>query len=286
MKKVIFTVGLPGSGKTKYAKNFCEKNTNWVRVSRDDLRRMRGRYWLPKDEKLITALEQGSILTALSFGKNIIVDATNLNKQYVTNIKARIITDYKDVDFETKFFDVKVEECIKRDLQRENSVGKDVIMKMYNTYLKPVKETVKQDWFLPHVSLVDLDGTVALHKGRTPFQYDKCYTDILNLPVAKIVSNVLHKEGNRIVYMSGREASCKDMTIEWLTRHGLWTDNCEIHMRRINDYRKDTVIKEELFNEHVKDKYYVDFCLDDRACIVQLWRSMGLTCLQVAEGNF
>ena len=36
----------------------------------------------------------------------------------------------------------------------------------------------------------------------------------------------------------------------------------------------------------IKDKYQVDYVLDDRNQVVEMWRSLGLTCLQVADGDF
>ena len=32
--------------------------------------------------------------------------------------------------------------------------------------------------------------------------------------------------------------------------------------------------------------YNVKFVLDDRNRVVEMWRSLGLTCLQVADGDF
>ena len=57
-------------------------------------------------------------------------------------------------------------------------------------------------------------------------------------------------------------------------------------MRAVGDSRPDPVIKLELFNEHVHDRYDVRVVRDDRNSVVDLWRSMGLTCLQVAPGDF
>jgi len=50
--------------------------------------------------------------------------------------------------------------------------------------------------------------------------------------------------------------------------------------------RKDVIIKQEIYEEHIKDKYDVLFVMDDRNQVVEFWRSIGLTCFQVAEGNF
>lgn len=60
----------------------------------------------------------------------------------------------------------------------------------------------------------------------------------------------------------------------------------QLYMRGEGATRKDSIIKEELFMEHVYRKYNVLFVLDDRNQVVDKWREMGLTCFQVAPGNF
>lgn len=57
-------------------------------------------------------------------------------------------------------------------------------------------------------------------------------------------------------------------------------------MRKSGDMRKDSIVKREMFDEHIRGRYNVNFVLDDRNQVVELWRSMGLTCLQVADGDF
>lgn len=43
--------------------------------------------------------------------------------------------------------------------------------------------------------------------------------------------------------------------------------------------------KSELFDKHIRGRYFVDFVLDDRNQVVNFWRHIGLTCFQVAEGD-
>ena len=57
-------------------------------------------------------------------------------------------------------------------------------------------------------------------------------------------------------------------------------------MRKTGDFRKDSIVKKELFDENVRGKYNIEFVLDDRNQVVEMWRSIGLVCLQVADGNF
>lgn len=294
--KVLFLKGIQASGKSTYGKAFCEKNTNWVRVNRDSLRNMRGRYWLPKQERLISKWEQGCILDALRANMNVIVDAMNLNLKYYNKLRKAILIEFPDVKIESKIFDVSLNEAIKRDLKRENSVGKDVITSTYNKYIK-VKNVPKleQNPDLPHVIIVDIDGTIAHHNNkRSPYDGTKVDGDEPDNTIITLIEQYLYSFNSvtdapttRVVFLSGREDSCKGKTIEWIKGNTqLKRNEWEIHLRKTGDNRKDCIIKKELFEKYVKDKYYVDFVLDDRNKIVQLWRSLGLKCLQVQDGDF
>ena len=57
-------------------------------------------------------------------------------------------------------------------------------------------------------------------------------------------------------------------------------------MRPEGDFRKDAVVKLELFDEHVREHFDVKGVVDDRDAVVAMWRSLGLMCMQVAPGNF
>jgi predicted kinase len=281
MAKVIFTKGLPASGKSTWAKEYCAKNTDFVRVSRDDLRHMRGTYWLPKDEDMITDMEYYCIDAALSHNKNVIIDATNFNIKYRENIKKELLENFPDINFEEKdFSDVSLKTCIERDKKRANAVGQKVIERMYNKYLNP-NQPIIQNIKLPKAIIVDLDGTLCIHNDRSPFEYIKCDTDLLNKTIAEIIRRYEY----RVIFVSGREDYCKDKTITWLKKNGFlfW----DLYMRKSGDTRPDYIIKGELYNEYIKDKNYIDFVLDDRDQVVNLcWRQFGFTCLQVAEGDF
>lgn len=292
MKKVIILSGLPGSGKSTWAKAYCNKNKDWVRVNRDDLRNMRGQYWLPKQEDLITAWERSCVCYSLIQGYNVIIDATNLNKKYLNNLKENIKEEFNDVWFETKFFDVSPEECMKRDLQRENSVGDKIIWDMCNKYLKlKIKETqkTKQDINLKHVILVDLDGTIAIKGNRSPYDGTKVDQDTPNVPIVNIVKKYLNDPKIGVIFFTAREGTkiCKTLTDKWL-ENIFGKEICyTLYMRKEGDHRKDSIIKKELYEKHIKDKYYVEFILDDRDQVINMWRNeLGLTCLQVNYGDF
>lgn len=136
---------------------------------------------------------------------------------------------------------------------------------------------------MPRAIICDLDGTLALMGDRKPYGKDiDVSKDVINEPVRYILDG--NDQYNEILFVSGREDTHRIATQEWLDRYGF--GGHPLFMRKEGDYRKDTVIKEEIYNAEIKGKYNVLVVLDDRNQVVDLWRSLGLTCLQVAPGDF
>jgi len=144
----------------------------------------------------------------------------------------------------------------------------------------------------PKAFLVDIDGTIASngpdrdHPARGYFEWHKVGDD---LPIEKIIDIVRHfqAQGLMPIFVSGRDSVCRDITWMWISRH---VYNFELpvvlHMRPEGDNRKDSIIKLEIFDREIRDNYDVQFCLDDRNQVVEAYRSIGLTVLQVANGDF
>jgi predicted kinase len=298
-KKMIMTKGLPGSGKSTWAKEHVSKNTNqWKRVNKDDLRAMLDDSVHSKgNENFVINVRDQIILAALEAGKHVIVDDTNFHPKHEKRL--RELAAVHDAHFEIKdFTDVPLEVCIDRDRKRPNSVGEAVIRNMHNENLKPkasakVHTYLEQDQTLPKAILVDIDGTMAMMAGRGPFEWHRVGEDLPHDPVLFLLKYFLL--GNRkehewedkqvsLIVLSGRDAVCRDETTEWLHRHGIFFT--ELLMRPEKDNRKDNIVKEEIFRNNIHGKYNVQFVLDDRDQVVQMWREIGLPCFQVAPGAF
>jgi len=139
---------------------------------------------------------------------------------------------------------------------------------------------------LPKAILCDIDGTLAILGERN--RYDPSSgEDLLNYPIANILSVYTKQTVFPVVLIliSGREEKYRDLTEKWLKKHGI-THYQDFYMRKTNDFRKDFVIKKEIYEKFIKNKYAVLFVLEDRDQVVKMWRDEGLTCLQVAYGNF
>ena len=131
--------------------------------------------------------------------------------------------------------------------------------------------------------VVDIDGTLALMKGRRdPFEWEKVGLDAPNTPVVELVR--LLANSFSILVVSGRDGSCRGLTEEWLMDNDIPFD--QLFMRPAGNCEKDSVIKEAIFHRFIDPMFNVKFVLDDRNQTVSKWRELGLTCLQVAEGDF
>ena len=142
---------------------------------------------------------------------------------------------------------------------------------------------------LPDCIIVDIDGTLAHMNGRSPFDYSKVSTDVVDPQVAEIVRKYAQRDIQDlpdcyVVIVSGRDAVCMPETTTWLTEHNIPYD--ELHMRPEGDKRKDSIVKQEIYDKYIKDRYNVKFVLDDRNQVVDMWREIGLKVLQAAPGDF
>ena len=135
--------------------------------------------------------------------------------------------------------------------------------------------------------IVDVDGTLAIMQtgplARGPFDWRRVAEDDPNPPVIAMVEALAATAA--IIVMSGRDETCRPETESWLATH-LAAPTADLLMRPAGDYRKDAVIKRELFHRHVAHRWNVLGVIDDRAQVVSMWRSLGLMCAQVAEGDF
>lgn len=299
--QLLILVGAPGSGKSTFAKYFIRTEENWMRLSRDDFRTMHFTYSnLPQhEEAMITEMIDSSIETLLRRRCNVLLDATHCRKEYLNHYIEKF-NHLADISF--KIFEADAKTIAERCDKRNKETGKYIPTNVQKRYIKELEElkkkfdfstrplldnrveTIEQDSSLPKAVICDLDGTLALMNHRNPFDASTCDEDELNVPVANTLK-VFAKEGYKILLVSGREDRFREPTLRFLEKyaipyHQLW-------MRPSKDFRKDAIIKKEIYEAEIKDKYFVEFVLDDRDQVVDLWRKeLKLPCFQVNYGSF
>lgn len=139
-------VGIPGSGKSTWAKDYINNvNRNAIILSRDSLRRMRGTYMLIPQENMISKWMLACFTLALNEKQDIIIDNTNLKEHYYIDF-LDILKNHENSDFYEiyiKIIDTDLQLCLYRNTEGrpvDERVPVDVVNRMYDNYIKFVDE--------------------------------------------------------------------------------------------------------------------------------------------------
>src|SRR5215472_3409163 len=102
--------------------------------------------------------------------------------------------------------------------------------------------------------IIDLDGTLALFDRATVSPYDRDFLqDKPNKSICALFDRFAYD--TVIILLSGRKECHRKQTIQWLDMHLIRYDY--LYMRVTDDKRCDYTVKQELYNEHIRDKYTV-----------------------------
>ena len=145
--------------------------------------------------------------------------------------------------------------------------------------------------------IFDIDGTLADCSQRLHFiqqekpDWDAFYKDcVSDKPIAPTIEllRALQEYGANIIYITGRPCKYMNETIQWLKKYTECPVRC-LYMRTNDDHRPDYIVKKEIYEIDIKP-YLKNECIwgvfEDRKQCVDMWRSLGLTCYQVADGNY
>lgn len=141
----------------------------------------------------------------------------------------------------------------------------------------------------------DLDGTLALDHHRKHFlegdvkywdeYFNACMHDELNVPIATVLYSIA-KTGARIGIWTGRSETVEKATYDWLRKHQIMPFIDEIRMRGADDRTQDDVLKKHWLDQLRSTGGDVRLVFEDRTRVVAMWRAEGVTCCQVAPGDF
>lgn len=298
MRKILtLMVGPPGSGKSTFAHTLglraADNHAHIVRINQDDQGKVG---------------HMNAFLDAVTQGKDIIVDRMNFNKEQ----RARYITLAKAAGYEVEvyMFYYSTTTCMQHMRNRINhptiKTEEDMwkaLRFFFSKFEYPSKEEgidriqeFRENYnkYRPFAVICDLDGTLAdidhrLHFVRREGKKDwrSFFEGIYNDKLKTDIAAVLHSMSNNdypIVYCSGRPDDYRESTQHWIDANALPPGF--LLMRTKGDFRPDSLVKEIILDFEILTRYRVLVSIDDRKQVVEMWRKRGITCMQVAEGDF
>lgn len=141
MSEVIILQGIQGSGKSTWALDYVTKEpTKRVRINRDSIRKMFGKYWVLEREELCNEIEDKAIAYAMVRGFDVVIDDMNLNPKTLKHIKELVLNVDSKADIKYKLFNTPLVECVTRVEKRNASLPENeqipisVVLKTFNRY--------------------------------------------------------------------------------------------------------------------------------------------------------
>lgn len=281
--KAYILRGLPGSGKSTWAKEQQGKAV----VNNDTIRQCiyneTGVFgWSRQVEAIVKERREKAIRALAANGTDVIVDNTHMNHKTFNQIKdfcALLGYEVEVVDFTN----VPIAECIRRDSLRRGHehVGEEVIRDMWKKFCfsRPLPNFIHNN--LNPCIICDLDGTLADPGDRNPYNQEKVIEDTPRYHVLITIDALMRRasgSGTKLFFFSGRSERCKKATNHWLQGKCFFQpDQYTLVMRRLNDKRRDSEVKREMYDQHIKDKYNVFAVFDDRPQVIrECWQVLGL----------
>jgi hypothetical protein len=172
------------------------------------------------------------------------------------------------------------------------TMDKIIKVRQYSTVICDLDGTIADLTHRLHF-IKNADGTKKKYKDADWDSFHKTCTD--DLPITRNImalESLAGGEEREVYFFSGRNEEVRKETIEWICKHvnintpALWTENpysvgLRLFMRKKNDRRLDTIVKLEMMQELGLKPRDVLVILDDRQCVVDMWRDNGFNCHQV-----
>lgn len=141
MSKFIILQGIQGSGKSTWALDWVKENPiKRIRVNRDSIRKMLGKYWLPDREKLVKHIRNACIEEAILDGYDVVSDDMNLSDNTINELVELIKSIKSNISIEYKLFNTPLKDCLirvdnrNRHLPENEQISSSVVISTYNTF--------------------------------------------------------------------------------------------------------------------------------------------------------
>lgn len=289
-------VGPVGSGKSTEVLAALGQYSDLIRISKDEIRRgLRGNRQDMNIEPLVSSVYDSTIEKALMRGFNVVLDTTNA---HYSTLKKRLAY-YKTLGIVNLIFmpNHPLDTLFSRngyrpqDERLPNEVVKSMWTKYQTTFAKQdeliaeasarvPQEQVNYDDTLPDCVLIDFDDTISGKCDRGPFEWAKVGGDY---PLKEMITllNSLDSSVERI-FVTGRSEACSKESAKWIDNHFVFNSARAtplLLMRGKNDFRPAVEVKQDLYEEHIKNKYNVLAVFDDDSRVIEMFRAKGINTL-------
>jgi phosphoglycolate phosphatase-like HAD superfamily hydrolase len=98
------------------------------------------------------------------------------------------------------------------------------------------------------------------------------------------MAQIYYQMGFVVYVVTARQGKHEEKTKKWLAKYHVPYDF--LCMRKTGDVRPDNIVKKEILDTQLPKKELIEFVVDDRESVVQMWRDEGLTVLQCNSHDF
>jgi predicted kinase len=286
-KKIILLVGPPGSGKSTLAKSYIDM----------------GYIYINQDLQGVDHFHHFDM--AILNSDNIIIDRMNFNKEQ----RNRYLNIAKDNNYKTEIIVLHESRktCLERCLNRKDhptikdeKSARSALQTFFNKYERVEDNEVDKvtriwpEGFKEMAIWIDMDNTLsdASHrehhlqgeKKNWKAFFGDMDKDPVNLWCKQIIVGMF--DDVNVLICSARPDNYRKQTEEWLNNNDV--PYKELIMRSRGDFRKDSIVKEILFEFEIKTKYNLLFSIDDRKQVIDQIRKHGVVVLDCAgeKGHF
>ena len=296
MPSVTIIRGVPSCGKTTWAREWVEKDpTVRARVSRADLTAMAGG---DIGVEMAKTMRDAALSALLAADLDVVVDDIHLSDASVLEI-VTVAQRHQSLILVYDMSQFSLDEVFRRNATRDRPVPEDVIAGYHRTFvqgqsfplpLPPMPQPPEPpSQYVPiegqPTYLVDIDDTVALVGDRDPFDMDTVGLAQPNEPVIRLLEALNGTGLFQFIFMTARPERGREATEKWLVDH-IDVEWARLFMRDGHDDRPDSVVKQEIFDREVRERYNIVGVFEDKSKVVAMWRSLGLPVFQVADGDF
>lgn len=246
-------------------------------------------------------------------GNNVIVDNTNLKYNDIKKYIDFLLINNNQNEFiysielvEVCYNDIKTAISLRSNRIDGKNIPESKMMEMQKSFKQDVKTLIINDfkgkiclgeldllenslpWTeeipnLPGAIICDLDGTLSIFEYtsglrlRSPYDASKADCDIICKPVAEAL-RAFYNLGYEIIFLSGREDKFREPTLRFLesVSDQFQIKYLKLLMRATGDFRKDSIVKKEIYEKQIKNNFNILCVFDDRKNVVSQWRELGL----------